>query len=35
MEPDWMIIATGLLAAVNAMLIGAVVVWTLIEWGVL
>lgn len=35
MSIDWVLVTTALLAGVNAMLVGAVIVWTLIEWGAL
>ena len=35
MAIDWMLVTTGVLAVINAALIGAAIVWTLISWGVL
>jgi hypothetical protein len=35
MDADWMLLATAFFAAINALLIGAVVTCTLISWGIL
>ena len=35
MQIDWMIVATCVFATVDALLVGAVITWTLISWGVL
>jgi hypothetical protein len=35
MQIEWELVATGILAVINAMLIGAIITFTLIEWGVL